>query len=91
MTLCKIVSDTSDLKLKDFEKVMPQWYNPWGEEYYLAKYEVKVIIEVADILFEVWCDGKKLSKDQRIEVQWKKGAEMSRPADSSHAKDIFVG
>ena len=88
MTLCKIVSDTSHLKLKNFEKVAP-WYNPWGEAYYIAKYEVKVNIEVADILFEVWCDGRKLSRDQRIDVQWKKGAEMSRPADSNTAKDIF--
>lgn len=89
MTLCTIVSDTSHLKLKDFEKFNPAWYNPWGEPYYLAKYEVKVLIEVADILFEVWCDGRKLSKDQRIDVQWKKGAEKSRPVGSNNAKDIF--
>lgn len=90
MTLCKIVSDTSHLKLKDFEKVAPRWYNPWGEEYYIAKYKVRVIIEVADILFEVWCNGRKLSKDQRIDVRWKKGAEKSRPVGSSKSKDIFL-
>lgn len=89
MTLCKIVSDTTHLKQKDFEKVSPKWYNPWGEVYFIAKYKVKVNIEVADILFEVWFDDRKLSKDQRIDVRWKEGAEESRPVDSNNAKDIF--
>ena len=87
--LCNIVSDTSHLKMKDFEKIAP-WYNPWGHAYYIAKYKVKVIIEVADILFEVWCNGFKLSEDQRIDVQWKEGAESGRPTDTGRAKDILV-
>ena len=89
MTLCTIVFDTSDLELRDFEKVAP-WYNPWGEAYFVAKYEVKVIIEVANILFEVWCNGAKLSKDQPIQVRWKEGAEMARPVEVGKAKDTYV-
>lgn len=61
----------------------------------MALYEVKVNIEVADILFEVWCNGIKLSEDQRIQVQWKEGAEAGRPLDvvrgEGRARDIYDG
>ncbi|KAI4241365.1 MAG: hypothetical protein LQ352_007465 [Teloschistes flavicans] len=92
--LCIIKSDTSDLHLQDFEKV-GYWYNLIGTKFLMALYEVKVNIEVADILFEVWCNGIKLSEDQRIQVQWKEGAEAGRPLDvvrgEGRARDIYDG
>ncbi|KAL8744638.1 MAG: hypothetical protein Q9190_003143 [Brigantiaea leucoxantha] len=88
MTLCTIKSNTSDLRMEDFEKVGHRF--PWSSKFYIAKYKVQVNIEVANILFEVWCNDFKLSEDQRIHVQWKEGAEMSRPLDSGNARDIWV-
>ena len=81
--LCKIVSDTSQLNIDRFEKVG----NIFRTAYLVAKYKVKVNIEVADILFEVWCQGMKLSQDQRIRVQWMEGAEVPRPLNAGRARD----
>ncbi|KAI4203188.1 MAG: hypothetical protein LQ350_002064 [Teloschistes chrysophthalmus] len=92
--LCIIKSDTSDLHLKDFEKV-GYLGNLVGTKFLVAHYKVKVNIEVADILFEVWCNDIKLSEDQRIQVQWKEGAEAGRPLDvirnEGRARDIYDG
>lgn len=38
-----------------------------------------MIIGAADVVFEVWHNGKKLSKDHPISVEWGEGAEMSGP------------
>ncbi|KAL9002314.1 MAG: hypothetical protein Q9188_004752 [Gyalolechia gomerana] len=93
--LCTIKSDPSDLRLDDFEKV-GYFYNLVGVKFLVAKYKVQVNIEVADILFEVWCNDIKLSKDQRIQVQWKEGAEVGRPLGDEErteerARDIWDG
>ena len=82
VTLCTLHSDTSGLELRNFDKVSSPWLLGWGAKYFEAHYKVVVVIEVANILFEVWCNGRKLSKDEPIQVQWKEGAKMS--------KDIFV-
>ncbi|KAL8726553.1 MAG: hypothetical protein Q9181_006007 [Wetmoreana brouardii] len=50
--LCTIKSDTSALRLENFEKV-GYLYNTIGVKFLVAKYKVQVNIEVADILFEV--------------------------------------
>lgn len=93
--LCTIKSDPSDLRLDDFEKV-GYFYNLVGVKFLVAKYKVQVNIEVADILFEVWCNDIKLSKDQRIQVHWKEGAEVGRPLGDEErtegrARDIWDG
>ncbi|KAL9612600.1 MAG: hypothetical protein Q9167_002806 [Letrouitia subvulpina] len=94
-TLCTIKSDTSSLRLGDFEKV-GFMYNLWGVKFLVAKYKVQVNIDVADILFEVWCNDVKLSEDQRIQVQWKEGAEVGRPVQDldlrgGRVRDIWDG
>ena len=86
--LCKIKSNTSRLNKDDFKKVAPP-SNFWRTQYYVAQYKVIVNIEVAAILFEVWCNKMKLSHDQRISVQWGKGAEMPRPIDVGKVRDQF--
>ncbi|KAL8831954.1 MAG: hypothetical protein Q9170_005080, partial [Blastenia crenularia] len=53
--LCTIKSNTSALRVDDFEKV-GYLYNLIGVKFLVAKYKVVVNIEVADILFEVWCN-----------------------------------
>ncbi|KAL9601205.1 MAG: hypothetical protein Q9219_002705 [cf. Caloplaca sp. 3 TL-2023] len=93
--LCTIKSNPSDLRLDDFEKV-GYFYNLVGTKFLVAKYKVQVNIEVADILFEVWCNDVKLSEDQRIQVQWKEGAEVGRPLEQvdregGRARDIWDG
>ncbi|KAI4149174.1 MAG: hypothetical protein L6R39_002587, partial [Caloplaca ligustica] len=94
--LCTIKSNTSDLRTDDFEKV-GYLFNLVGVKFLVAKYKVQVHIEVADILFEVWCNDIKLSEDQRIQVQWKEGAEVGRPLGEElegsvgRAKDIWEG
>ncbi|KAL8934105.1 MAG: hypothetical protein Q9216_006076 [Gyalolechia sp. 2 TL-2023] len=93
--LCVIKSNPSDLRLDDFEKV-GYFYNLVGVKFLVAKYKVQVNIEVADILFEVWCNDLKLSEDQRIQVQWKEGAEVGRPLEEGErmeerARDIWDG
>ncbi|KAL9120571.1 MAG: hypothetical protein Q9187_002873 [Circinaria calcarea] len=87
--LCTIKSDTSHLKLRDLEKV-PEWHY-LRTAYFVARYEIRVIIEVANILFEVWYDGRKISKDQLIDIKWMEGAETSRRLEEGSTKDILVG
>ncbi|KAI4162215.1 MAG: hypothetical protein LQ342_004235 [Letrouitia transgressa] len=94
-TLCTIKSDTSSLRIENFEKV-GYWFNSWGVKFLVAKYKVQVNIEVADILFEVWCNDIKLSEDQRIQMEWKEGAEVGRPVQDldrrgGRARDIWDG
>lgn len=65
-------------------------------KFLVAKYKVQVNIEVADILFEVWCNDIKLSEDQRIQMEWKEGAEVGRPVQDldrrgGRARDIWDG
>lgn len=93
--LCTIKSNPSDLQLEDFEKV-GYFFNTVGVKFLVAKYKVQVNIEVADILFEVWCNDIKLSEDQRIQVEWKEGAEVGRPLAEEErvggsARDIWDG
>lgn len=85
--LCTLVSDTSRLEVKDFDCV--QFGFLWHKSYYIARYEVKLKIDVADLTFEVWCNGKKLSKNKRVRVEWKEGAEMTRPIKAEKVKDIW--
>ncbi|KAH7135446.1 hypothetical protein B0J11DRAFT_556260 [Dendryphion nanum] len=41
-----------------------------GKHYFRVEYQVKVLIGPADITFELWFDGQKLSRDQSIKVDW---------------------
>ncbi|KAL8822328.1 MAG: hypothetical protein Q9191_006937 [Dirinaria sp. TL-2023a] len=87
--LCTLTSDTSSLDARDFQNIAP-WYNPWGVAYHVAYYEIRVNFEVGKLLFEVWCNGAKLSKDQPIHVRWDEGAELAKPENVGRAKDTFV-
>jgi hypothetical protein len=45
------------------------WWNT-GEKYHRIEYVVKVVLGAADINFELWHSGQKLSKDNPIKVEW---------------------
>jgi hypothetical protein len=45
------------------------WWN-LGEKYHRVQYVVKVSLGPADISFELWHNGQKLSKDNPIKVEW---------------------
>jgi hypothetical protein len=45
------------------------WWN-MGKKYHRINYAVKVALGAADIRFELWHNGVKLSKDNPIKIQW---------------------
>jgi hypothetical protein len=82
--LCKIVSDLSAIQETRFKLVSPRsrhirftnsrqknrhWWSI-GKPYRRCNYDVKVVIGPADINFELWFEGRKLSLDSPIKVQW---------------------
>jgi hypothetical protein len=45
------------------------WWN-MGTKYHRIEYIVKVGLGPADLRFELWHNGQKLSKDNPIKVEW---------------------
>lgn len=45
------------------------WWN-MGQKYHRIDYIVKVALGAADLRFELWHNGMKLSKDNPIKVEW---------------------
>ncbi|KAL9614056.1 MAG: hypothetical protein Q9167_001410, partial [Letrouitia subvulpina] len=67
--LCEIHSDLSSADEAKFkEKNRHFWHR--RKHYYQVDYEIRVLIGPADIRFELWFNGQKLSKDQPIKVDW---------------------
>ncbi|KAL8731719.1 MAG: hypothetical protein Q9181_004200 [Wetmoreana brouardii] len=76
--LCDIESDLSgadETKFKERNK------NFWrlGKHYFRVDYDIKVLIGPADIRFELWFNGQKLSKDQSIKVEWASAPPIELP------------
>ncbi|KAL9074642.1 MAG: hypothetical protein Q9157_004316 [Trypethelium eluteriae] len=77
--LCDIESDLSSASEKEFkEKNRRIWQ--FGQRYFQVKYQIKVIIGPADLRFELWFNGQKLSKDKPIKVEWASPTASSIPA-----------
>jgi hypothetical protein len=68
-TLCDITSDFSSLPLTTFKLKNRHWWNS-GQKYHRINYVIKVALGPADIRFELWHNGQKLSKDSPIKVEW---------------------
>jgi hypothetical protein len=68
-TLCEITSDFSSLPLTNFKLKNRHWWNT-GQKYHRINYVIKVALGPADIRFELWHNGQKLSKDSPINVEW---------------------
>ena len=45
------------------------WWN-MGQKYHRINYVIKVALGAADLRFELWHNGMKLSKDNPIKVEW---------------------
>jgi hypothetical protein len=60
------------LSAADEKKFVEKNKNFWSmkKHYFRIEYSVRVLIGPADIRFELWFDGQKLSRDQSIMVQW---------------------
>jgi hypothetical protein len=67
--LCDITTDFSSLPLALFKIKNRHWWNS-GPKYHRIDYLIKVVLGPADIWFELWHNGQKLSKDELIKVDW---------------------
>lgn len=80
-TLCQFTSDFSNLPLSSFKLKNRHWWNT-GPKYHRISYLVKVALGPADIRFELWHNGQKLSKDNSIKVEWH-AAQAPQPSDDN--------
>lgn len=71
--LCKVDSDFSSLPLSSFKLKNRHWWNS-GPKYHRINYVVKVNLGPADVSFELWHNGVKLSKENSIKVEWQAAA-----------------
>ncbi|KAF2267229.1 hypothetical protein CC78DRAFT_541886 [Lojkania enalia] len=68
-SVCKVESDFSSLPLSMFKLKNRHWWNT-GKKYHRVDFCVKVNMGPADISFELWHQGVKVSKDNSIKVEW---------------------
>ena len=71
--MCKVESDFSALPLSLFRLKNRHWWNK-GPKYHHIIYDVKVILGLTDLFFELWYNRAKLSKDNQIRVEWQAAA-----------------
>ncbi|KAH7394392.1 hypothetical protein BKA66DRAFT_411060 [Pyrenochaeta sp. MPI-SDFR-AT-0127] len=67
------LSDFSSLPLTLFKLKNRHWWS-FGPKYHRINYVVKVNLGPADVSFELWHNGVKLSKDNSIKVEWQAAA-----------------
>lgn len=68
-SICTFESNFSALPLSLFKLKNRHWWNS-GAKYHRINYLVKVKLGPADISFELWHDGVKLSEENSIKVEW---------------------
>ncbi|ORY02273.1 hypothetical protein BCR34DRAFT_493253 [Clohesyomyces aquaticus] len=74
------ITMNSSVPLSMFKLKNRHWWNS-GPKYHRVDYVVKVNLGPADISFELWHQGMKLSKDNSIKVEW---SAAEAPDPSSH-------
>jgi hypothetical protein len=67
--VCRIDSDFSSVPLNMFKLKNRHWWST-APKYHRIDYVVKVNLGPADITFELWHNGIKLSRDNPIKVEW---------------------
>ncbi|KAL9606461.1 MAG: hypothetical protein Q9179_000377 [Wetmoreana sp. 5 TL-2023] len=77
--LCDIESDLSGADETKFKERNKSFWR-LGKHYFRVDYDIKVLIGPADIRFELWFNGQKLSKDQPIKVEWASTPPIELPA-----------
>jgi hypothetical protein len=71
--ICKVESDFSAIPLSTFKLKNRHWWNS-GPKYHRINFVVKVNLGPADVSFELWHNGIKLSKENSIKVEWQPAA-----------------
>ena len=66
---CNIQSDLTHIPLTEFKEKNRHWWSR-GPRYYLATYEVKVVVDAAHIRFELWFNGRNYTTEHPIAVEW---------------------
>ncbi|KAG9236973.1 hypothetical protein BJ875DRAFT_190386 [Amylocarpus encephaloides] len=74
--LCEINSDLSSLPLSLFKLKNRHWWQS-GSQYHRIEYVIKVNLGPADISFELWYAGRKISGNNSIVVEWAAAAPPS--------------
>ncbi|KAL8708980.1 MAG: hypothetical protein Q9220_006188 [cf. Caloplaca sp. 1 TL-2023] len=76
--LCEIESDLTSADETKFKAKNKRFWN-LGKHYLKIDYDIKVILGPADVRFELWFNGQKLSKDQPIKVEWMAAPPIEMP------------
>ncbi|KAH6642853.1 hypothetical protein C7974DRAFT_351810 [Boeremia exigua] len=83
-SICKVESDFATIPLSQFKLKNRHWWNS-GKKYHRINFVIKVNLGPADLSFELWHNGVKLSKDNTIKVEWQAAAPpdpAQQPVDS---------
>ncbi|KAF9691908.1 hypothetical protein EKO04_010128 [Ascochyta lentis] len=72
-SICKVDSDFASVLLTRFKLKNRHWWNS-GKKYHRINFVVKVTLGPADLSFELWHNGVKLSNDNAIKVEWQAAA-----------------
>ncbi|KAL8816329.1 MAG: hypothetical protein Q9223_004643 [Gallowayella weberi] len=84
--LCEIESDLSSADESKFKEKNKHFWN-LGKHYFKIDYEIKVLIGPADVRFELWFSGQKLSKDRPIKVEWQEPPDAIELPASTQRED----
>ncbi|KAN0119207.1 hypothetical protein V8E51_001415 [Hyaloscypha variabilis] len=67
--ICDITSDLSSVPLSMFKLKNRHWWNT-RPKYHRIQYMIKVVLGPADLRFELWHNGQKISAGTPITVEW---------------------
>ncbi|KAL8810328.1 MAG: hypothetical protein Q9200_002665 [Gallowayella weberi] len=84
--LCEIESDLSSADESKFKEKNKHFWS-LGKHYFKIDYEIKVLIGPADVRFELWFSGQKLSKDRPIKVEWQEPPDAIELPASTQRED----
>ncbi|KAF2672742.1 hypothetical protein BT63DRAFT_436614 [Microthyrium microscopicum] len=68
-TMCDVISDLTKVPEDKFKLKNRHWWNR-GKKYRRVNYDINVVVGAADLTFELWFDGQKISKDNPIQELW---------------------
>lgn len=91
--LCRITSCLENISEKDFEEKRKGKFGFGAKnKYFLVQYEIRAVIGPADLCFELWFKGKKMSSGNAIKVQWMPAQEpTSEPPHSVNQELLTEG
>ncbi|KAF7196595.1 Heat shock 70 kDa protein 12A [Pseudocercospora fuligena] len=81
--LCEVEADLSLVDKKCFKEKKKRFWQR-GEHHLVVEFQVQVAIGPADLRFELWFDGQRMSKEHSIKVEW---APATAPLPSFASQD----